>query len=460
MSAILIVDDKTNVRNTIAAALNDIGFTATACGSGAEALELLSHHSFDVVITDLKMPEMNGMELLKIIKDRYPTIEVIMLTGYGTIEEAVEAMRLGAIDFVSKPAIIDELELKIQRALKQQKMQIEKLVAEDEALPEGYRLIGRSPIMIDIRRQIEKIAPTNVTVLIRGSSGTGKELAARSIHALSPRAAEPFVAVACAAIPESLLEAELFGFEKGAFTGANKRKIGKFQLANNGTIFLDEIGEINAELQVKLLRFLQEFELTRIGSNTTIKVNVRVIAATNKNLEDAIQGGSFRKDLFYRLNVLPLTMPNLNTRIDDIPILIEHFIQKYTRRLNIAQKSIHPDAIHCLQQYSWPGNVRELENTIERAMVMSENIEIQVHDLPQEIRQQRTLKTDHIETSESELCRTEQNLSAQVAGYEKRLICSALKQTDYNIKQAAELLNINRSTLQFKIKKYGIEHDK
>ncbi len=373
MSAtVLIVEDEENIRRVLAMGLKKAGFETLTAPGGYAALKLLDEHLCDVVLTDVMMPDMNGLELLRRIREKYPDVIVIMVTAFGTIPAAVEAMRLGAIDFLTKPLDMEVLCKLIRNALRDRE-RLMAPVAQRRRAPAARKttFIGNSPAIQEVLQIVERVADTRTTVLITGESGTGKELIARMLHEKSSRVSGPFVAVSCAAIPETLLEVELFGAVKGAYTGAETDRIGKFEAANGGTLFLDEIGDIPPLIQVKLLRVLQEREIERLGSNKPIPVDVRLVAATNRDLEQAVQSGSFRADLFYRLQVVHIHLPPLRERREDIPLLVEHFIQKYAKENNRALQAVSPDALAILQAYSWPGNVRELENAIESAVVLA-----------------------------------------------------------------------------------------
>ncbi len=370
MSAtVLIVDDEENIRRVLSMALQKEGYHTITASGGHQALKLLDEARCDVMLSDMVMPDMNGLELLRRVREKHPELLVVMMTAYGTIPAAVEAMRLGAVDFLTKPLEMEVLRKVIRNALR-----------DRERTPSGRKrsparkattFIGNSPAIQQVLAIVERVADTRTTVLITGESGTGKELIARMLHEKSSRAGGPFVAVSCAAIPETLLEVELFGAVKGAYTGADTDRIGKFEAANGGTLFLDEIGDIPPLIQVKLLRVLQEREIERLGSNKPIPVDVRLVAATNRDLEQAVQSGSFRADLFYRLQVVHIHLPPLRERPEDIPLLVDYFIRKYAEENQRAMREVCPEALERLQAYPWPGNVRELENTIESAVVLA-----------------------------------------------------------------------------------------
>jgi two-component system response regulator AtoC len=373
MSAtVLIVDDEENIRRVLSMALQKEGYHTITASGGHQALKLLDEARCDVMLSDMVMPDMNGLELLRRAREKQPELLVVMMTAYGTIPAAVEAMRLGAVDFLTKPLEMDVLRKVIRNALRDRERGLKTpSVRKRDAVRKTTPFIGNSPAIQQVLTIVERVADTRTTVLITGESGTGKELIARMLHEKSSRAGGPFVAVSCAAIPETLLEVELFGAVKGAYTGADTDRIGKFEAANGGTLFLDEIGDIPPLIQVKLLRVLQEREIERLGSNKPIPVDVRLVAATNRDLEQAVQAGSFRADLFYRLQVVHIHLPPLRERPEDIPLLVEYFIRKYAEENRRAMRAVCPDTLKLLQAYPWPGNVRELENTIESAVVLA-----------------------------------------------------------------------------------------
>lgn len=401
MNTILIVDDEKNYLFVLEDLLVDEGYQVITADAAMRAVEMLAHHDFDVVITDMKMPGMDGMALLEHVHHKYPDLPVIMMTAYGSVEKAVEAMRKGAFDYILKPFKNEELKLTIRKAVDHYALICKNRYLTKE-LQERYQysnIIGKSAPMQRIYQLIEKVAPTKATVLITGESGTGKELIARAIHFNSTRSEQPFVSVNCGALPETLLESELFGHERGAFSGAVSQRKGRFELANGGTLFLDEISEMSTSLQVKLLRILQEMEFERVGGSQTLKVDVRMVAASNRILKEEVAAGRFRADLFYRLNVVNIHLPPLRERTDDIPLLIKHFLSKYAQPEERSKISINPEALRCLLEYPWPGNVRELENVIERVVILCTAHEIDCRDLPPEIRQpaQYRATTERIE---------------------------------------------------------------
>ncbi len=445
---ILVIDDDESLRRVLEYNLAQEGYAVLTAASGEQGLELLKKEGADLVVTDVRMAGMDGLHVLQQAHKLDPNIQVIILTAFGTIEMAVEAMKAGAFHYISKPFNRDELKLTLRKAL-----QLKDLERENLALRQELRarigldnIIADSRLMKAILEMVERVAPTETTVLILGESGTGKELIARAIHANSPRAGGPFVAVNCAAIPENLLESELFGHVKGAFTGAIRDRVGKFEAAEGGTIFLDEIGEMRPELQVKILRCLEERTLERVGDNRPIRVDVRILAATNKDLAKAIQAGEFREDLYYRLNVVPLSIPPLRERHEDIRALAQHFLKRLgsTPGLTIA-----PDAFRALEAYEWPGNVRELENALERAMIFHRGDVITLDDLPETIRAPRSRETAALPVSLPEA-----GLSLEEV--EKELILRALQKHDWNQSRAARYLGITRHTLLYRMEKHTI----
>ncbi len=387
MDTILVVDDEKNYQLVLSALLTAEGYEVVTASSGQEALDIIATSDLNLIITDMKMPELSGMELLNWAKESHPDIPVVMMTAYGTVGKAVEAMKLGAFDYITKPFSNEELKATIKKALDMHSLlrQNRLLARELESKHRFRSLVAQHPKMKEIFRLVERVAPTRSTVLITGESGTGKELIAKSVHFLSPRQGKPFISVNCSALPESLLESELFGHEKGAFTGAMAMRKGRFELADTGTLFLDEVGEMSPSLQVKLLRVLQEMEFERVGSPKTIKVDVRVLAASNRDLKQEMEEGRFREDLFYRLNVVNVHLPPLRERKDDIPLLINHFLVKITRSMDREKMTVGQDALKVMMGYHWPGNVRELEHAIERAVILSPDDTIDRQDLPDEI---------------------------------------------------------------------------
>ena len=451
---ILVVDDEPLVRNSLSELLTLSGYSVSNASNGQEALELLKSYTADIVITDLKMPQMDGVELLKHIREFHPDTPVILITGFGSIDTAVEAMREGAYDYITKPIIDSEIKIILERLVKQRQILEENLKLKNQ-LSETQRehfhdIIGKNVKMQKIYTLIEAIATTRATVLIHGASGTGKRLIAHAIHKYNEKErGKPFVEVSCGALTETLLESELFGHVKGAFTGSIKDRVGRFELADGGTIFLDEIDAFSPALQVKLLRVLQEGEFERVGDTKTVKVDVRVIAASNQNLQDLIAQGKFRTDLYYRLNIICIELPLLKERKEDIPLLVEDFIKKHTRRMSKKIESISEEALTILMRYDWPGNIRELENVIERAIILSKDPIITPQDLPDFL--------NNFDKKES-LSEDVSNLKLKDAlrAPEKDLIVKALNSVDWNRNEAARILDINRTTLYKKMLQFGL----
>lgn len=446
---VLLVEDETNMAKMQAKILQRKGYEVDSAANGREALSKLNRSDFDVVITDLKMPLMDGMQLLREMNIKERGCAVIVLTGHGTIESAVEAMQHGAADYLTKPCNPDELLLKVDKLLETKRLreEVAQLRREVRAYKRFGELIGQSPSMHQIYSVIGAVSSNKSTVLITGESGTGKELVARTIHLKGPWADRPFVAINCGAMSETLLDSQLFGHRRGAFTGAIADHNGIFQAANGGTIFLDEIGEIPLALQVKFLRAIQEKEVTPLGSSRPVKVDVRIIAATNRNLEEEVRKGAFRDDLFYRLSVVPLHIPPLRERREDIPLLIEHFVTAFSKEYNVEPKRLAPEALEKLIAYPWPGNIRELQNVIERVFALSQSAAITLADLPVSISgfEERPVNFQEL----SELPTLEQ--------MEKSLITAALRKGHGNKNEAARILAIDRQRLYRKIEKYALE---
>jgi len=455
METILIVDDEKNYPPVLAAILEDEGYETLTANSGKEALELYESADVDLVLTDLKMPVMDGLELMKRLKEKNPDLPVIMMTAYGTVEKGLEAMDQGAHSYIWKPFQNQQLILFVKQALAMHSVVKENRRLRDQ-LGAQYRfdnILGKSKAMRDLFATIGKVAPTAATVLIEGESGTGKELVAKSIHYNSSRREAPFVAVNCGALAETLLESELFGHEKGAFTGALAMKKGRFELAHGGTLFLDEIGELPSFLQVKLLRVLQERVFERVGGVKPVAVDIRLIAATNRVLKDEVEEGRFRADLFYRLNVVRIPLPPLRDRSEDIPLLAEHFLSKGASQLGVPApaKGLSQEVMRIFYSHQWPGNVRELENVIERALVLCDGEEIRVSDLPREF------GSGAGEPFGLEGIPATSKLSETLAAIEKMMIERALKISGNVQSRAAELLGIRKSLLHYKLKNYGIQ---
>lgn len=452
----LVVDDKANIRAMLEGAFGDNGYDVTTASTGEEAIDRLSDQPYDIVITDLNMPGKDGMDVLRAAKSGTHDTEVIMITAYGTIETAVEAMRLGARDFVTKPFKISEIERKVEKIAQRHEARPSPRI-HTWLHPNVQHFVGASQHARQLMKMITRIAPSNSSVLIAGPSGVGKELVARAIHEASPRRDKPFVALNCAALAPGILESELFGHEKGSFTGADARRVGRFEKANTGTLFLDEVGEIDPLIQTKLLRVLQEGEIERVGGTETIKVDVRIVAATNRDLREAIELGDFREDFFYRLNVFSLKVAALKDRKEDIPVLIDHFLRKFSIELGKEVLEVDDDVMGLLLNYSWPGNVRELENVLERAVVLAEANAITEEELPPEILNPPE-KLQHTDTpTEVALIAKGGSLSERSERLESELIAGALEKFRWNKTKAAEHLGLKRTTLQYKIKKYGLE---
>ncbi len=443
---ILIVEDEKSTREGLEKALAS-KYEIRSAETGETALTILSEEPVDLVLTDLRMPGMGGMELLKRCNQLEKKPLCIMLTAYGSIESAVEAMRAGAADFLTKPINLDQLEIVIERVLKTKQLEEENIILKSQ-LDKKYGLegiIGSTPVMEELFELIRQVAPTRSTVLIQGEIGTGKELVANAIHRLSPRKNGPFIAVHCAALPQQLLESELFGHEKGAFTGAHERRKGRFELAQGGTLFLDEISEIEPSIQVKLLRVLEERKFERIGGHETLEADIRLLAATNRNLEEMVAKKQFREDLFYRLNVVTISLPPLRERKDDIPMLVNHFLKEYSKENGRHIEGITPEAMNLLMAYSWPGNVRELRNVIERMVVLARTPKLTIKDLPANIRASGAAHHPPIATQSSSL-----------AEANRQMIIAALKMNNGNRTEAAKQLGISRRTLQRKLHEYGL----
>jgi len=454
---VLIVDDEVTLREAISEYLAREGYEVQQASSGEEALALLKQTVFDILITDMKLPGVDGNTVLQESLSIYPEIIGIIITGFGTVESAVQAMKNGAYDYIAKPFQLVEISLLVKQALERRRLKEENAYLRTQ-LKEKYRfesIIGNSKAMQEIFRLVETISSTNSTVLITGETGTGKELVAKAIHFNSQRRDQKIVSINCGAIPETLLESELFGHVKGAFTGAHQTRLGRFEQAHKGTIFLDEIGNMSQGLQVKLLRVLQEREFERLGGAETIKVDVRIIAATSANLKELVDQNEFRSDLYYRLNVIPIHLPSLKERREDIPLLAKHFIEKYCQNSNSEMKSMSQETIRILMSYSWPGNIRQLENAIERAVALvgTRNI-ILPSDLPGEV--QKT----HANLVLSEIYIPDEgvNFNTEVSNVEKELIMQSLKKSGGNKKQAAKLLHMKRTTLIEKLKRLNMLH--
>jgi len=453
---ILIAEDNDLSRENLAELLTLSGYNVKAVENGAIAMTAMAEDKYDLIITDLKMPQVDGLELLKFTKDMNPDNVVVIITGHGTVNTAVDAMKLGAFDYITKPLKDDLVKLTVSRALSYVKLREENITLKGH-LRDKYdfgKMIGFSDPMKKVFETIQKVSVSDSTILISGESGTGKELVARAIHFNSDRKNQPLVPVNCGAIPEELLESELFGHEKGAFTGAIRSRIGRFELAQGGTIFLDEIGDMSLALQVKMLRVIQEKEFERIGGVKTIHVDVRIIAATNQNLEKAVAEKKFREDLFYRINVIPIHLPPLRERGPDIAILINHFLRKFNKLKKKNISRISPEALGYFLRYPWPGNVRELENMIEMFVVMKEIGEIEISDLPPKLLNQKNVPP--MSPCHLDLAAGGVNFNERVSQFEKDLLIQALQKSKGVKNRAAKMLNLNRTTLVEKLKRFNL----
>lgn len=443
---ILVIDDEKNIRTGLATALELDGYEVLMASNGSEGLDMALHNDVDLVITDLRMPGVSGEDVLRRVTSETPGVPVIVLTGHGTVENAVDAMRSGAYDFLTKPLNLDRLSLLVKRALQNRELVLQhrELEREIENKKSFEHIIGKSPAMLKVFDVLKRVAPTKASVLITGESGVGKELIANALHNLSPRANKPYIKVHCAALAETLLESELFGHEKGSFTGAISRKRGRFELAHSGTIFLDEIGEIDQTVQVKILRVLQEKKFERVGGEETLEVDVRIVTATNRDLEKEIAEGRFREDLYYRLNVVTIHVPSLRERKDDLPLMITSFIKEFSEENGKKIEGIDAKARSALYAYDWPGNVRQLRNCLESAVVMSSGAIITIDDLPPSVITGTEIPSLHIP------------LGVTMAEAEKQVILQTLNTQNGNKTKTAEVLGIGRKTLHRKLDEYGV----
>jgi two-component system, NtrC family, response regulator PilR len=454
---ILVVDDEQSLREVLSIMLKRAGYAVTCASDGEEAVEQLTKEIFDLVITDLRMPKVDGMEVLKAVKSASPETVVLVITAFATADSAVEAMKQGAYDYLTKPFQVDEVQLIIRNALEKRRLSTENMLLKREMASQSSfaQLVGQSDAMQKVFDLVRKVADSKSNVLICGESGTGKELVARAIHYNSARSTAPFVAVNCSAVPETLLESELFGHMKGSFTGAISNKAGLFEVANGGTIFLDEIGDTTPTIQVKLLRVIQEREFRRVGGNQDIKVDVRVVAATNKDLEKAVADGSFREDLYYRLDVIPIKLPPLRLRSGDIPLLVTHFLDRFSKESGKPTPVLMPEAMQVLLAHEWRGNVRELENLIERVVAFSSGAPVTDTEIrgwlhrPVAPQPQQGLPTDLPDEG--------LDLEALINGIEKDLLMKALERTKWVKKKAARLLRLNTRSFRYRLEKYAIK---
>ena len=441
--SVLVVDDELIMRESLRGWLKRFGYLVETAAGGPEALAKSAENRFDIMIIDVKMPEMNGLSLLKKIRETDAEIAIVMMTAYGDIQDAVEAMKIGAYDYLLKPFDLEELSLTIEKLVQMQTLAMENLILKERVATIGRyeNLVGQGPAMVKLFHTIADVAQTDATVLITGETGTGKELVARAIHAQSPRCYAPFIAINCGAFTEQLLESELFGHEKGAFTDAQHTKKGRLEMANAGTLFLDEIGDISMKMQIDLLRVIETREFNRVGGTATLRSDFRVIAATNQDLQEAIRMKTFRSDLFYRLNVIHLQVPPLRERPEDIPLLARHFLWRFATETNKKIDSIQPEAMEAMRHYPWPGNVRELQNVIERAVVLGKGRQIRLSDVPLAILVDGTAEMEKWSLEE----------------VERQHIARVLAAEDGNLSNVAKILRIHRTTLYEKIKKYDLK---
>ena len=451
---IMIVDDEPSIRTSLEGVLGDEGYKVLSASDGHEALKIMEGEMPDLVLLDIWMPGIDGIETLERMRELYPALQVIMISGHGTIETAVNATKLGAFDFIEKPLSLEKTLVSIQNAFNFRQLRDENIILRQKARAK-HKITGESKVIQQLRETIERVAPTQATVLITGENGTGKELVARAIHHFSPRNTRLLVEVNCAAIPEDLIESELFGHEKGAFTGANERRRGRFDLANNGTLFLDEIGDMSLKTQAKILRILEEQRFERVGGSKIIQVDVRIIAATNKDLKREIDEGWFREDLYYRLNVIPVDVPPLRERKEDIPLLVEDFLEEFAQEGKLTRKSVAEDIIPVLQNYPWPGNVRELKNFIERLVILVPEEVIELHHIPASFHQ----CFDEVSVSASTAL-DQANFKAAKVQFEREFLRKKLEEHNWNISQTAGAIGIERSHLHRKLKAYGVTQKK
>ena len=465
---ILVIDDEAAIRDSLRMILEYEGYGFSGAASGQDGIALVQRDRPDLVLLDIKMPGMDGMEVLRKLRALDDGLPVVMISGHGTTSTAVEAMKSGALDFLDKPLSSERVIVTLQNALKQQELRQENRALK-LAMESKYEIVGESQALRAVLESVKRAAPTNATVMLLGESGVGKELVARTIHRNSPRAGQRFIQVNCAAIPEELIESELFGHEKGSFTGATEKQVGKFEQADRGTIFLDEVADISAKTQAKVLRVLQEQEVERLGSARTIKVDVRVVAATNKNLEEMIQRGEFREDLYFRLNVIPILVPPLRERRSDIPLLVQHFARRMSDEHNMKPKRFDPRAMEALQRYRWRGNIRELRNTVERVLIMTPGDVVRIEDLPQDVRgdvpvmAQPEPATVAAAVSSGPQSQTPSVSAGTLREFkdaaERAFLVQKLRENNWNISKTAEVIDTPRSNLYKKLEQYGIKQE-
>ncbi|MGA6827990.1 sigma-54-dependent transcriptional regulator [Nitrospira sp. NS4] len=456
MEKILVVDDEQSLREVLSIMLKRAGYAVTSVSDGEEAIEQLQKEIFDLVITDLRMPKVDGMEVLKAVKSASPETVVLIITAFATADSAVEAMKQGAYDYLTKPFQVDEVQLIIRNALEKRRLTTENILLKREMASQSSfaRLVGQSEAMQKVFDIVRKVADSKSNVLICGESGTGKELVARAIHYNSARSARSFVAVNCSAVPETLLESELFGHMKGSFTGAISNKAGLFEVADGGTIFLDEIGDTTPTIQVKLLRVIQEREFRRVGGSQDVKVDVRIVAATNKDLEKAVADGSFREDLYYRLDVIPIRLPPLRLRSGDIPLLVNHFLDRFSKESGKPTPTLTPEAMHALLAHEWRGNVRELENLIERVVAFSTGTPVTELNVREWLHRSVSPQSQGVPT---ELPEDGLDLEGMMNGIERDLLLKALERSKWVKKKAARLLRLNARSFRYRLEKYAIK---
>ena len=452
--SVLVIDDETNIRKTLEGVLSDDGYRVLQAGDGAQGLEVLARSSVDAVLLDVWMPGLDGLETLKRIREGYPIVPIIMISGHGTIDTAVKAVKMGAFDFIEKPISLTKLLITLSRAIEQAELRLENVELK-ERVEKKYRLIGESAAMRRVRSEIAAAGPTNASVLISGENGSGKEIVAREIHRHSRRANRPFVEVNCAAIPEELIESELFGHEKGAFTGATGRRRGRFELADGGTLFLDEVGDMSPRTQAKILRVLEERQFERIGGGEKIRADVRIIAATNRNLPKEVEAGRFRDDLYFRLNVFPILVPALRDRKEDIPLIAEHFVGEICAEHGKERKEFSRGARELLHAHNWPGNVRELRNVVERLVILSMGPSLGEDT----VRHVLAAEPARAEAPAGERVFDPEDFREAVLAFEKEYLTRKLRENDFNVSRTAEKLRLDRTSIHRKMKQLGITQE-